>query len=199
LLKEHRDKWKGWITDGNQDGVEITYKKLADGHPLKLWRCWTDVEAPPKELLNRVLRERDLWDEDVLKWRTIRRLGENGEVFQYVRNDMPPHPTRDYCIVRLWKTNLSELRGGCVLVETSVTVQEAPLMGGVGAVCLASRYLVEPSGAGRSRITYVARIDTRGRGKSWYNKVFGCSCARQVAKLRDSFRQSEGSGPETKV
>src|SRR6185503_11071908 len=47
LFQEHRDKWKGWITDGSQDGVEITYKKLADGHPLKLWRCWTDVEAPP--------------------------------------------------------------------------------------------------------------------------------------------------------
>lgn len=38
--------------------VEVCYRKVGDGHPLRLWKVATDVEAPPTELLNRVLRER---------------------------------------------------------------------------------------------------------------------------------------------
>ena len=39
-------------------GVEVAYKKVGDGHPLRLWKACIEVEAPPVELLNRVLRER---------------------------------------------------------------------------------------------------------------------------------------------
>jgi len=165
---------------------------------LKLWRCWVDVEAPPRELLQRLLRERDAWDDDIIKWRIVRKLSDNCDVFQFVVNDMPPHPTRDYCVVRLWQSEMHDLRGGCVLVQTSVTVPEAPMLGGVRGVCLASRYLIEPSGSGKSRITHVDRMDTRGRSKAWYNKVFGYLIATQLARLRDSFKQI-ADGPETKV
>lgn len=56
---------------------------------------------------------------------------------------------------------MPDLRGGCILVQTSVNVAEAPMLGGVRGVVLASRYLIEPSGGGKSRITHVDRIDTR--------------------------------------
>lgn len=121
---------------------------------------------------------------------------------------------------RLWRTDLTELRGGCVLAECSVASSETQLLGGVRAVVLASRFLIEPSGAGRSRITYVARVDLRyafsfllctivhppindficrGRSGGWYAKVFSHSIARQMGRLRDSFRQVADDGPETKV
>ena len=38
--------------------VDVSYKKVGDGHPLRLWKCTIDVEAPPNEVLNRVLNER---------------------------------------------------------------------------------------------------------------------------------------------
>ena len=38
--------------------TEVSYKKVDDGHPLRLWKCCIDVEAPPIEVLNRILRER---------------------------------------------------------------------------------------------------------------------------------------------
>ena len=119
-----------------------------------------DVEAPPVEVLNRLLNERHLWDEDLLKWRTVEKLTENAEVFQYVVNTMAPHPTRDFCEVRSWRTDLPP-RGACVLVATSVEHEGAPLLGGVRAVTLASRYLIEPCGAGKSRLTHIARVDLR--------------------------------------
>ena len=50
---------RGWIhINYNDPEVEVGYRKVGDGHPLRLWKVMTEVEAPPIELLNRVLRER---------------------------------------------------------------------------------------------------------------------------------------------
>ena len=38
--------------------VDVSYKKVGDGHPLRLWKSTVEVEAPPNEVLNRVLNER---------------------------------------------------------------------------------------------------------------------------------------------
>jgi hypothetical protein len=55
MLKQHRDGWKKWLTEGQTgDGVEITSKKY-DAHALKLWRVWVDVDAAPNVLLHRLL------------------------------------------------------------------------------------------------------------------------------------------------
>lgn len=80
--------------------VEMAYKKVGDGHPLRLWRVSTEVEAPPQELLQRVLRERHIWDYSLLKWRIVARLDPQVEVFQYVCASMAPLPAKDYCVLR---------------------------------------------------------------------------------------------------
>ncbi|MFH4974554.1 hypothetical protein AB6A40_001263 [Gnathostoma spinigerum] len=201
LLKEHRDRWKGWIVEGSVDGVEISSKKSPDGHPLRYYRVWVDVEALPKEVLLRLTKERHIWDVRVINWRRVAQLSADScDVFQYVLNDMPSHATRDVVVVRFWRVDMKELRGGCVLVERSVRSSETQLLGGVSAAVLSSRFLIEPN-AGRSRVTYVSRIDLRGRSNVWYNRVFGQLVARQLCRLRDSFGQMavDDDGPETKV
>lgn len=80
--------------------VEMAYKKVGDGHPLRLWRVSTEVEAPPQELLQRVLRERHVWDYSLLKWRIVARLDSQVEVFQYVCASMAPLPAKDFCVLR---------------------------------------------------------------------------------------------------
>ncbi|XP_077984954.1 rho GTPase-activating protein 7-like isoform X2 [Glandiceps talaboti] len=199
ILKEARDKFKGWVSCPSVEGTDLAYKKVGDGHPLRLWKCSVEVEAPPAELLHRVLRERHMWDDDFVKWRTVEKLDQETEVFQYVRNNMAPHPSRDYCVLRRWRTDLP--RGACVLVATSVEHPDSTLLGGIRATVLASRYLIEPCGAGKSRLTYICRIDSRGRSVEWYNKVFGHTTAHLIARLRDSYKHSttELEGPETKV
>ncbi|VDO26055.1 unnamed protein product, partial [Onchocerca flexuosa] len=201
LLKEHRDRWKGWIVEGTVNGVEISTKKSTDGHPLRFFRVWVDIEAPPKEILTRIVRERNVWDHQTINWRTVAILNaENCDVFQYVINDTPSHPTRDATVVRLWRTDMKELRGGCVLVERSVHSSETQLLGGISAAVLSSQFLVEPI-TGRSRVTYITRTDLRGRSNVWYSKVYGQLIARQLSQLRDSFKQFTrvDDGPETKV
>lgn len=86
---------------GQIEGLaDVAYKKVGDGHPLRLWRVMTEVEAPPAELLRRVLRERHVWDPSLLKWRVVQRLDAQAEVFQFVCASMSPLPAKDYCVLR---------------------------------------------------------------------------------------------------
>ena len=61
---------------------------------------------------------------------------------------------------RSWRNDLP--KGACVVVETSVEHPDAPVMlGGTRGIVLASRYLIEPCGSGKSRIMHLSRVDTK--------------------------------------
>ena len=64
-----------------------------------------------------------------------------------------------YFVFRSWKTGLP--KGACVLISTSVDHDRAEHIGGVRGVELASRYLIEPCGTGKSRLTHISRVDVR--------------------------------------
>ena len=59
-----------------------------------------EVPAGPEEVLTRVLREQGRWDEDLMESRVVETLGDRTEVYQYTRNTMAPHPTRDHLVLR---------------------------------------------------------------------------------------------------
>nr|XP_060626820.1 stAR-related lipid transfer protein 13 isoform X1 [Anolis sagrei ordinatus] len=197
LCKEAKDKFKGWVTCSSIENTDLSYRKVGDGNPLRLWKASVEVEAPPSVVLNRVLRERHLWDEDFLQWKVIETLDKQTEIYQYVLNSMAPHPSRDFSVLRTWRTDLP--KGMCILVAISVEHEEGPLMGGVRAVVLDSQYLIEPCGSGKSRLTHICRIDFRGHSLEWYNKGFGHLCASEVANIRNSFQPLIAEGPETKI
>ncbi|XP_077301215.1 rhoGTPase activating protein isoform X3 [Arctopsyche grandis] len=198
LLKEAREKSRGWVSvSTHEPHVDLCYRKVGDGHPLRLWRVTTEVEAPPREVLHRILRERQIWDDSLLKCRIVQRLDAQAEVFQYVTASMAPLQAKDYCVLRSWQSDLP--RGGCCVVETSVSHSDAAIMlGGVRAVVLASRYLIEPAGKGRSRLVHLARVDTKGRTPEWYNKSYGHLCSLYSARIRASFKHNT-DGPESNV
>ncbi|KAM8800097.1 stAR-related lipid transfer protein 8 [Eudromia elegans] len=197
LLKESSEKFKGWLSHPGPLNTELSCKKVGDGHPLRLWKVSTDIEAPPSTVLHRVLRERHLWDEDLLQSRVVEALDKNMEVYHYVTDSMAPHPRRDCVVLRRWCTDLP--RGACLLISMSVDHDKLQVEGGVKAVVLTSQYLIEPSGMGRSRATHICRADLRGRSPEWYNKVFGHLCAMELARIRDSFPVLSPNGPETKI
>ncbi|XP_074842537.1 stAR-related lipid transfer protein 13 isoform X2 [Carettochelys insculpta] len=197
LQKEAKEKFKGWITCSSIENTDLAYKKVGDGNPLRLWKASVEVEAPPSVVLNRILRERHLWDEDFLQWKVVETLDKQTEIYQYVLNSMAPHPGRDFVVLRTWRTDLP--KGVCTLVAVSVEHEEATLMGGVRAVVMDSQDLIEPCGSGKSRLTHVCRIDLKGHSPEWYNKVFGHLCAAEVARIRNSFQPLIAEGPETKI
>ncbi|XP_072532731.1 stAR-related lipid transfer protein 8 isoform X1 [Salminus brasiliensis] len=197
LIREAAEKNKGWHNLNGPDNTELSYKKVGDGHPIRLWRVSAEMEAPPPVVLQRVLRERHLWDEDLLHSRVIETLENNTEVFHYITDSMAPHPRRDFVVLRRWSTDLQ--RGVCILVASSVEHDNVQLEAGLRAVLLTSRILIEPCGMGRSRLTHYCRADLRGRSPDWYNKVFGHLCAAEVARIRGSFPVLSARGPETKI
>ncbi|XP_072920703.1 rho GTPase-activating protein 7 isoform X1 [Hemitrygon akajei] len=196
LLKEAKDKFKGWVNCSTSESAELAYKKACDGPPLKLWKASVEVPVAPEDVLWRILRDRHLWDDDLLSSKVIENLNSQTDIYHYVQSSMAPHPTRDYVLIRTWKTNLP--RGSCALVATSVEHNGTPVVGGVRANALTSRYLIEPCGSGKSKLTYLCRIDTRGRMPEWYNKVFGHLCAAEVVRIRDSFIIHGSGSQETK-
>ncbi|XP_040902583.1 stAR-related lipid transfer protein 13 isoform X2 [Toxotes jaculatrix] len=197
LLKEAREKSKYWVSCSSSDNTELYYKKVGDGNPLRRWRVSVEVEAPPSVVLNRVLRERHMWDVDLLQWKVSETLDKQTEVFQYVLNRMPPHPSRDFVVLRSWRTDLP--KGACSLVSVSIEHEDCPPVGGVRAIVLESNYLLEPCGSGKSRLTHICRVDLKGRMPDWYNKAFGHLCAAEAARIRNSFQPLITDGPETKI
>ncbi|KAM5312816.1 stAR-related lipid transfer protein 13 isoform 1-T1 [Glossophaga mutica] len=197
LQKEAKEKFKGWVACSSADNTDLAFRKVGDGNPLKLWKASAEVEAPPSVVLNRVLRERHLWDEDFVQWKVVEALDKQTEVYQYVLNSMAPHPSRDFVVLRTWRTDLP--KGMCALVSLSVEHEEAQLMGGVRALVMDSQYLIEPCGSGKSRLTHVCRVDLKGHSPEWYNKGFGHLCAAEVARIRNSFHPLIAEGPETKI
>ncbi|XP_026067764.1 stAR-related lipid transfer protein 13-like isoform X6 [Carassius auratus] len=196
LLREASERSKGWHHAHGPENTELTYKKVGDGHPMRLWRVSVEIEAPPAVVLQRVLRERHLWDEDLLHSRVIEPLENNTEVFHYITDSMAPHPRRNFVVLRRW---CDLPKGVCVLVSSSVEHDNVQLEAGLRAVLLTSRIFIEPCGMGRSRLTHYCRADLRGRSPDWYNKVFGHLCAMEVARIRSSFPVLSPQGPETKL
>ncbi|XP_070197545.1 serine-rich adhesin for platelets-like isoform X2 [Littorina saxatilis] len=202
LLKDAHDKNRGWApATSYAPAIEVMQRKPQDGHPLRQWKCSVEIEAPPIEVLNRILHERHKWDDDMVSWDVVERLDKHSDVFHYVLNSMAPHPPRHFMVLRYWRPELA--KGACALVTKSVEhsgvhAASSEYDQGVRAVELGSSYLIEPCGSGKSRLTFIARTDLRGRCPEWYNRVYGYMCANFIDRLRDSFRQ-EADGPETKV
>ncbi|KAK1175943.1 rho GTPase-activating protein 7-like isoform X1 [Acipenser oxyrinchus oxyrinchus] len=184
LLKEAKEKFKGWDSCSTSEQAELSYKKVCDGSPLRLWKATVEVPAAPEDVLNRVLREQYRWDDDLLDSKVIESLDNQTEIYQYILTSMAPHPTRDHVVLRTWTTDLP--KRACALVATSVDHDAAPLMG-VRVNVLTCRYLIEPCGSAKSKLSYISRIDCRGRIPEWYSKMFGQLCAAEVVRIRDSF------------
>lgn len=197
LLRDAAERFKGWMSVPGPQHTELACRKAPDGHPLRMWKASTEVAAPPAVVLHRILRERALWDEDLLRAQVLEALMPGVELYHYVTDSMAPHPCRDFLVLRMWRSDLP--RGGCLLVSQSLDPEQPVPESGVRALMLTSQYLMEPCGLGRSRLTHICRADLRGRSPDWYNKVFGHLCAMEVAKIRDSFPALQAAGPETKL
>ncbi|XP_047671602.1 rho GTPase-activating protein 7 isoform X2 [Tachysurus fulvidraco] len=184
LLKEAREKFKGYYTCSTPEHAELAYKKVHDGWSLRQWKVCVDVAAGADEVLQRIVREQERWDEDLLESRVIKTLDNNTDIYQYIRDNMAPNPVTDYVVLRSWVTDLP--KGACACVCVSVE-HEAAAVHGVRANVMTSRYLIEPSSSNKSRVTHISRIDRRGRCPEWYNKLYGHLCVSELVRIRDSF------------
>ncbi|EDW24217.1 GL24017 [Drosophila persimilis] len=98
-IKEGREKTRGWfsINSPNDSSVDIAYKKVGDGHLLRLWRCSTEIEGPPREVLEYVIKQRVSWDINLLQCQTVKKFDDRTEIYQYA---LDGQLTTDFCVLR---------------------------------------------------------------------------------------------------
>ncbi|XP_037543299.1 stAR-related lipid transfer protein 13 isoform X2 [Nematolebias whitei] len=196
LLKEAKDKGKGWVSRPSSDHTELAFKKVGDGNPLRRWRVSVEVSAAPSEVLQRLLRERTLWHTELQQEKILETLDRQTDVYYYSCCNMAPQPVCDYVVLRSWRTDVC--KGSCALVCESVEHEDSPRTGAVRGVVMESQYLLEPCGMGRTRLMHISRVDLRGRSPEWYNKAFGYLCVNEAQRIRSSFLPLDLS-PEAKI
>ncbi|XP_050497225.1 rho GTPase-activating protein 7-like [Diabrotica virgifera virgifera] len=207
LIKESKG-WKEISPLCKNSKISIFYKKASDGLPLRFWKVSAELDAPPSEVKNRILRERHIWDPDLLAAKIIKQLGSQTEIFQYIRKSVIPIPTlilglndpnsesqirpipnEEYCVIRTWKSDLST--DSCTIVETSVEYPERlKVPNTFHSIVLASKYIIEPYGSGKSKIIHFSRVDIMGRSPGWYHKNYGYLCGFFIENLQTSFHQN---------
>lgn len=64
--------------------VEIAYQKVGDGHPLRLWRTVTEVEAPPEDVVDFIKDSRDQWDSSFIEGTIVRKIDDKNDIYCYV-------------------------------------------------------------------------------------------------------------------
>ncbi|XP_056586916.1 rho GTPase-activating protein 7 isoform X1 [Triplophysa dalaica] len=185
LLREAREKSKGWVSCSSSDHVDVTAKKVEDGYPLRLWRATTEVDAPQQDVLQRVLREHSHWQKDLLHSEVVENLDKDAEVCHYILQAAGARPPLQHVLLRTWQ---SDSTAGSLFVS-SVSVEHAAVaVRGVRAKVLCCLFLIEPLGSKKSRVTHLCRTDTRGRSPEWDHKVGGHLVASALMAVRDSFR-----------
>lgn len=73
---------------------------MGDGNPLRRWRVCIEVSANPNEVLQRLLRERPLWQTELQKEKVLETLDKQTDVYQYSYRNMVPQPSCDYVVLR---------------------------------------------------------------------------------------------------
>ncbi|XP_006632006.2 rho GTPase-activating protein 7 isoform X1 [Lepisosteus oculatus] len=185
MLKEARERFKGWVACSSSDSVDLAFRKVNDGNPLRFWRGTVEVEATQEEVFHRILREQRLWEKDFQHTKIIETLGNDAEICHYIAQSMGPQPPREYVLLRTWQCDPQT--GTFVLAAVSTEHPDVTCEG-VRAEVLMCLYLIDAIGLRKSRLTHVCRTDSRGRTPEWYNKVSGHLLAADLVRIRDSFK-----------
>ncbi|XP_040907340.1 rho GTPase-activating protein 7 isoform X2 [Toxotes jaculatrix] len=189
LLREAREKSRGWESHPAPEHVELAFKKMDDGCPLWMWRGSVEVDAPQKELLHRLLREQELWEGSLRHAAIIQTLSKDTEVYHYLLQSqghgLDSRPPQEFLLLRTWQAD--PLSGPLYLSSVSTEHPEVQVEG-VRAQVHSCLYLLEPTGARKTRLTHLCRTDTRGRSQEWHSKVSGPLLASGLLAVRDSVR-----------
>ncbi|KAF4077609.1 hypothetical protein AMELA_G00210020 [Ameiurus melas] len=184
LLREAREKTKSWVICSTSDHVDVAFKKVEDGYLLPLWRGTVEVDAPQKDVFQRVLREHGQWQSD-LQHSDVDTLDRDSEIYRYTLQAVGTRPPLQHLLLRTWRSDPSA--GPLFVAATSV--EQADISNrGVTARVLRCMFLVEPTGPKKSRLTHFCRTDTRGRSLEWHNKVGGHLLSSTLVAIRDSFK-----------
>lgn len=163
IYKEFHDKARGWTRLRSKDYVCVDFFfKLVqdDDYHLRLWKLSVELDAPPLDILNKLLKFRFEWDEDLLEMKVIENLTNQTDVVQFVMNLMPPQPQRDFCELRHWRdaTYLNS-KHAYLIYSTSIEHEKAIIVGDIKSKTLQNFYLIEVISESKCKLYQLFRAD----------------------------------------
>ncbi|CAF1630426.1 unnamed protein product [Rotaria magnacalcarata] len=187
----------------NLDSVHVAIHKPSsldcdkDEINLPMWKCSIDIpNTNVKQVSQRILHERYLWDNHFAESRTVEKIDDDKEIVQYVLNFLDLVPVRSFCEFRFSKKIASRsIPDTNAMLISAVSIdhlQNHFLPGSIG-VTKDMHYYITPSTTqpGYTTVIQVASVDFSGRSSQWYENVFGCLLAHNLISLRDTFTNSK--------
>nr|ACD37564.1 START domain containing protein [Adineta vaga] len=187
----------------NLTGVDVSIHKPSintcdsDDINLPVWKCSIDIpNTNVKQVCQRILHERYLWDNHFAESRTVEKIDDDKEIVQYVLNFLDLVPVRSFCEFRFSKKITSRsVPDTTAMLISAVSIdhlQNHFLPGSIG-ITKDMHYYITPSTTqpGHTTVTQVACVDFSGRSSQWYENVFGYLLANNLQSLRDTFTNSK--------
>ncbi|CAF0822484.1 unnamed protein product [Rotaria sordida] len=187
----------------NIDGVHVSIHKPTtincdnDEINVPIWKCSIDIpNTNVKQVSQRILHERYLWDNHFAESRTVEKIDDDKEIVQYVLNFLDLVPVRSFCEFRFSKKIASRsIPDTNAMLISSVSIdhlQNHFLPGSIG-ITKDMHYYITPSTTqpGYTTVIQIACVDFSGRSLQWYENVFGCLLAHNLISLRDTFSNSK--------
>ncbi|CAF3752259.1 unnamed protein product [Adineta steineri] len=187
----------------NIDDVDISIHKPSnvncdnDDINLPTWKCSIDIpNTNVKQVCQRILHERYLWDNHFAESRTVEKIDDDKEIVQYVLNFLDLVPVRSFCEFRFSKKitsrSISDTTAMLIGAISIDHLQNHFLPGSIG-ITKDMHYYITPSTTqpGYTTVTQVACVDFSGRSSQWYENVFGCLLAHNLISLRDTFTNAK--------
>ncbi|XP_077403463.1 rho GTPase-activating protein 7 isoform X2 [Vanacampus margaritifer] len=190
LIQEAKDKSRSWESRPAPENVSLAVKKMCADCPLWTWRVSADVDVAHEVLLRRLLVEERPWDDVSTRPSTvIQTLGERAHVCRYLLQGhdagLASCLPREHLLLRTWQADAT--CGPLYMSSVSTQHPNAPPEG-IRVHTHACLYLLEPTPAGKTRLTHLCRTDTSGRSPAWHHKVSGHRMVAALLAIKASFR-----------
>lgn len=193
MIKELKDKPKNWNRLRNDSQVDIAYKVIEDDdYHLRLWKLCIELDCSANEALNKILKCRSQWDENLLESRVVETLANQADIVQYVMSFMAPQPTRDFCELRCWReASYLGQKYSHVVYSTSIEHENVQMLGDIRANTLKNFYLIESNTLNGNKcfLYQLYRADYRGYSAEWYNKMQGHLLKQCLLNLKACLQQ----------
>uniref|UniRef100_A0A3B3CU52 Si:dkeyp-23e4.3 n=1 Tax=Oryzias melastigma TaxID=30732 RepID=A0A3B3CU52_ORYME len=185
LLEELREENPVWENQPGPEPLDLAFRKGWGDAPLRLWRGSVEVDAPHRDVLRRLLREQPLWEPRLLQAAVIQTLSDHADIYRFLLRGRSPLPPQEHLLLRTWQDD--PLCGPLYLSSASTEHPEIQ-PGGVRVHVHTCLYLLEPTGAIKTRLTHLCQTDFRGHSPAWDREVGGHCVASRLLAVRDSFR-----------
>lgn len=192
MIKELRDKPRNWNRFRHDSGCEISFKILEDEYfPLRLWKLTIEIDALPGDILNKLLKSRHEWDDDLSEFRVIETLTSQTDIYQYAIHLMAPQPSRDFCELRSWREMSSvNVKYQYAVYSQSIEHEKALDLGDIRGNTVRNFYLIEANSSAdtKCKLHQIFRADYRGYSSEWYHKTQGFILKRNLTNLKECLK-----------